>query len=237
MSMECLLLTQDGHVLKATSLNFAELGMELIMRQDAASAIELIKRRHLDGFVIDCDDIAGGIQAIRDIRGNPPSTHPVVIAIVNGTTSTSQALEWGANFVVAKPLEESRLGSVLRLALPTMQREHRRYFRYPVNLPIELQLLDGRCVRATMVNISQGGMAIQVNEALPKVSARVRFDLPGVTTQKFEARTVLVWTHNASAGLQFIHIEACSRENFESWLNSLEAQLQFRILAAQPNHS
>ena len=105
------------------------------------------------------------------------------------------------------------------------------------NLPIELQLLDGRCVRATMVNISQGGMAIQVNEALPKVSVRVRFGLPGVTTQKFEARTVLVWTNKASAGLQFIHIEAHGRENFERWLNSLEAQLQFRVFATQPNHS
>ena len=237
MSLECLLLTQDTGVLKAISLTFAELGIGLIMRQDAGSAIELIKRRHLDGFVIDCDDVAGGMQTIRDIRGNPPSTHPVVIAIVNGTSSTSQALGWGANFVMAKPVEESRLGSMLGLALPTMQGEHRRYFRYPVNLPIELQLLDGRCVRATMVNISQGGMAIQVNEALPKVSVRVRFGLPGVTTQKFEARTVLVWTNKASAGLQFIHIEAHGRENFERWLNSLEAQLQFRVFATQPNHS
>ena len=63
MALECLLLTGDSALLSTIRAKFSERGIELLVRKDAASAIELSKRRHLDGFVIDCDDVRQGKEA------------------------------------------------------------------------------------------------------------------------------------------------------------------------------
>ena len=60
MSLNCLLLTRDATLLEVFRIAFSAVSVELEMRSDAASAIELSTRRHLDGFVIDCDDVSGG---------------------------------------------------------------------------------------------------------------------------------------------------------------------------------
>ena len=228
MSLQCLLLTQDPNVLKATKATFDELGLELLMRKDAASAGELSARRHLDGFVIDCDDVAGGIEVLSSIRRNRANKRPVVILVVNGRTSISEAFELGANFVISKPVEDGRIRTVLDLALPKMEREHRRYFRYQVTLSVELELSTGESHLAKASNISEGGLAMRTSTPLPEEAIYVQFDLPGTTPEKFRARAIVVWTSNSVAGLQFIHVESQCRESFEAWLNSLEAQSHFR---------
>jgi CheY-like chemotaxis protein len=227
MSLECLLLTQDANLLKTTKATFNELGLELLMRRDVASAGELSARRHLDGFVID-DDVPGGIEILSSIRRKRANRRPVVILVVNGRTSISEAFELGANFVISKPLEDGRLRTLLDLALPKMEREHRRYFRYPVTLSVQLDLPTGESHPAKMSNISEGGLAIRISVPLPEEALYVQFDLPGTRTEKFRARAVVMWISNSVAGLQFVHIESQYRKSFQAWLTSLEAQSHFR---------
>jgi AmiR/NasT family two-component response regulator len=231
MSLECLLLTQDADLLKAIKARFSELGLELLMRKDVASASELSARRHLDGFVIDCDDVPGGIEILNSVRRKRASRRPVVILVVSGRTSISEAFELGANFVISKPLEDGRLRTLLDLALPKMEREHRRYFRYHATLSVELELPTGESHPAKMSNISEGGLAIRIGVPLPEEALYVEFDLPGTRPEKFRARAVAVWTCNSLVGLQFIHIEPRCRESFQAWLNSLEAQSHFQPFA------
>ena len=67
MALECLLLTGDSALLSTIRAKFSEQGIELLVRKDAASAIEFSERRHLDGFVIDCDEVPQGKEALRSI--------------------------------------------------------------------------------------------------------------------------------------------------------------------------
>src|SRR5947209_7268342 len=97
MVVECLLLTGDSCLLGAIRAKFSERGIELLVRKDAASAIELSKRRHLDGFVIDCDEVPQGKESLRSIPANPANKRSVMLAIVSGRSSVSQACELGAN--------------------------------------------------------------------------------------------------------------------------------------------
>ena len=228
MSLECLLLTQDAYLLKAVKTICNKAGVELLMRKDVASASELSARRHLDGFFIDCDDVPGGIEILNGIRRKRANRRPVVILVVNGRTSIGEAFELGANFVISKPLEDGRLLTLLDLALPKMEREHRRYFRYPATLSVELDLPSGESHPAKMSNISEGGLAIRVSMPLPEEALYVQFDLPGTKPEKFRARAVVVWSCNSIAGLQFVHIELGCRDKFQAWLNSLEAQSHFK---------
>src|SRR3989442_11740981 len=148
MALECLVLTGDSALLGAIRAKLSERGIELLVRKDAASAIEFSKRRHLDGFVIDCDDVPQGKEALRSIPANSANKRSVMLAIVNGRTSVSEAFEMGANFVLGKPIQDGRICAVLDMPVPKMEREHRRNFRHPADLPIELQLSTGQPSRA-----------------------------------------------------------------------------------------
>src|ERR1700745_2948299 len=105
MGLRCLLLTRDAALLEIVRANFAVAHVELEMRTDSGTAMELSSRRHLDGFVMDCDDVSGGKQAFLHARNSRSNKLSVIIAVVNGTTTVSAAIEAGANFVLGKPVE------------------------------------------------------------------------------------------------------------------------------------
>src|SRR5216684_5068717 len=155
MGLNCLLLTSDATLLEVIRAGFSTTKVELEMRADAASAIELSARRHLDGFVIDCDGVERAMDLLAQIRGSRSNKLSVVLAVVNGTTSVSTAVDAGANFVLGKPVEAKTLRNILDMAVPRMEREHRRYFRHKVDLPVELLCFSGETVTGKIMNVSE----------------------------------------------------------------------------------
>jgi CheY-like chemotaxis protein len=229
MGLSCLLLTSDATLLKVIRSGFSAASGDLELRTDAAGAIELSSRRHLDGFVIDCDDVAGAADVLTEIRGSRSNRASVVVAVVNGTTSVSTAVDAGANFVLGKPVQDRQLRGLLDVAVPRMTREHRRYFRHKVDLPVELLCYTGEAFTGKIMNVSEDGLALtHFGPAAGEGVVTVQFGLPSAEPQTFQAKAEVVW-HDASAmGLRFLRIEPGSRSCFEAWLDSLEAQMQFR---------
>jgi CheY-like chemotaxis protein len=231
MGLTCLLLTNDAALLDVvrTTLNAVHVGLEV--RADSASAIELAARRHIDGFVIDCDDVHGAGDALAAIRSGRSNRSSVVFAVLNGKTSVSAAVEAGANFVVGKPVPDALLRSQLDMALPRMERVHRRYFRHKVDLPITLSGTVENVV-GKIINVSEGGLALtQFGPAAVEGTVSIQFELPGTTAQVFRARAEVVWKDAFAVGLRFLRIEPDCRPSFEAWLESLEGQMRFREAA------
>jgi len=196
---------------------------------DAASAIELSARRHPDGFVVDCDDVSGATDVLTEIRGSRSNKASVVFAVVNGRTSVSAAVDAGANFVLGKPVQDKQLRSLLDVALPRMAREHRRYFRHKVDLPVELLCYTGETFAGKLINVSEDGLALtHFGSAAVEGVVTVQFGLPSAEPQTFQAKAAVIWNDASAMGLRFLRIEPGCRPCFEAWLDSLEAQLQFR---------
>jgi len=51
----------------------------------------------------------------------------------------------------------ARLRACLDMAVPQMEREHRRYFPHEIDLTVDLQLHRGPSFLAKMLNVSEGG--------------------------------------------------------------------------------
>jgi CheY-like chemotaxis protein len=236
MPLECLLVTSDPTLLGEVQASFGAHGATVDLRQDSASAIEFASRRHLDGLVIDCDDVPGGAAALTAIRSSPANKQSLIFAVVNGFTSPEAALDLGANFVLTKPLQPARLQSAMEVAIPKMEREHRRYFRYDVDLPVRFQNPLGQSFTAKMKNISEGGMAIKLIDPVRlKGVVIVEFQLPSVDPQVFHAKGDVVWNDSFEMGLRFLYIEKDSGVALQGWLGSLEGQSRFRESSRQPN--
>jgi CheY-like chemotaxis protein len=236
MGLNFLLLTRDSTLLKVIQSSFSAATVGLQLRTDAASAIELSARRRLDGFVIDCDDVSGARDVLAKIRSSRSNKQSVVFAVVNGTTTVSTAVEAGADFVLGKPVQDKQLRSFLDIAFPRIEREHRRYFRHKVDLPIKLVCDTGKTLAGKIINVSEGGVAlIHLGPAPIKGMVTVQFGLPSAQPQSFQARAHVVWKVGYAMGLRFVNIEPSCRSSFEAWLDCLEAQLQFRESAQSSN--
>src|SRR5271170_2020713 len=105
MDLDCLVVTCDSILLGQIKTHFSARGASLNLRQDSASAIELTSRRHWDGVIVDSDDVAGGRDALVKVRSGRSNQETLIIAVLNGSTSTETALDLGANFVLCKPIE------------------------------------------------------------------------------------------------------------------------------------
>jgi c-di-GMP-binding flagellar brake protein YcgR len=109
-----------------------------------------------------------------------------------------------------------------------MAREHRRYFRHKVDLPVEL-LCTGETFAGKIMNVSEDGLALtHFGPAAVEGPVAVQFALPSAEPQTFQAKAEVVWNDASTMGLRFLRIEPGSRSCFQAWLDSLEAQLQFR---------
>ncbi|HXZ34088.1 MAG TPA: PilZ domain-containing protein [Terriglobales bacterium] len=186
MGLQCLVVTRDSNLLGHIKTILDEHEASLDLRQDSTSAIELSSRRHWDGLVIDCDDVSGGGDAISVVRNSRANKQTLIFAVVNGFTSPEKALDLGANFVLSKPLQETRWRSVLEAAIPKMLREHRRYFRHEADLPVSLENHDGETFRARIKNISEGGLAIKPLDPVRLEGViNVEFRIPSIEPQLF----------------------------------------------------
>jgi CheY-like chemotaxis protein len=229
MGLECLLVSCDHTLRGQFQAGLGTRGASLHLRQDAASGIELVSRRHFDGLVIDCDDVPGGTKALPELRSTPANKHTLILAVVNGPTSTEEALDLGADFALGKPIQQARLSSILDTAVPKMEREHRRYFRYDVDLPVRFRNPLGQSFTARMQNVSEGGLAIRLIDPVRlKGVVIVEFKLPTVEPQAFNAKADVVWSDSFVMGLRFLYIEKQSEVALQTWLKSLEGQFRFR---------
>ena len=109
-------------------------------------------------------------------------------------------------------------------ALNQMTRERRRYFRYPVEVAVNLVFAQGEELKAVSTNLSEGGMAIRFRGKLPKGGiSKVQFILPG-TQVGLEPKADVAWCDGSGrAGLCFKEIPKSVQDRLEDWLYRLHA--------------
>jgi len=137
--------------------------------------------------------------------------------MIGGVTSAREAFDQGANFVLDKPLSPDRVQRSFRAAHGLMLRERRRYFRHEVDFPVTLDF-DGSVVRATVNNLSEGGLAVFSQRELPKTgNVRLSFTLPG-TKIAIDGRGEVAWHTGDRAGIRILFMPETAKTSLSTWL-------------------
>ena len=227
MTLDSLLLSQDPELVRVIRPTLEKLSIDVEICQEARAAADILIASKFDAVIVDCDDLRGGLEVLQGLRNTPSNKSSVTFAILNGKrTTTQEAFGMGANFVLQKPISLLNASRCFHAALNFMVRERRRYFRYPVTMPIHIVLAD-KNMKATSTNLSESGIALMLREALPKGAApRLQFILPE-TDYKIDVEAEVVWADvKGRAGLRFRNVPKDSQAYLEKWLDDrLEEEL------------
>jgi CheY-like chemotaxis protein len=220
MPLESLLLSRDPEVIRVLQPALEKLSIDVEVCRGVSSGQEILRTEKFDAIIVDCDDLKGALGVMGSLRKGASNKNSVTFAILNGTTSTQQAFQMGANFVLQKPISALNARRCFSAAINFMIRERRRYFRHPVEMSATLSFGEGQKLKVTLTNISEGGMAIFFRSAVPKGGvSTVSFKLPGAATP-LEPKVQIAWMDESGrAGLRFIDMPKESRAQLDLWLS------------------
>ncbi len=220
MTLDSLLLSKDPEVLRVIRPTLEKLSIEVEICNEARAGAKILISDKFDAVIVDCDDLNGGLAVLQGLRTTPSNKNSVAFAILNGKrTTTQEAFGMGASFVLQKPISALNASRCFHAALNFMVKERRRYFRHPVKMLVKV-ILEGKTLNATSTNISEGGIALMLREALPKGSApRLQFSLPGKNVH-LEVEAEVAWVDvKGLAGFRFRNVAKDSQEQLEQWLD------------------
>src|SRR5262249_26803062 len=205
MPLGSLLLSRDAHAISVLQQTLAKLSIDVEVCRGAKPGTEILFSEKFDAVIVDCDDLQGGFSGLKALRKSPSNRTSVSFAILNGTTSTREAFEHGATFVMQKPLTPLSAMRCISAGLGLMVRERRRYFRHPIELEVIFRFEQNQEIRAITSNVSDGGMAIRSVAPLARgESGSLSFAVPenrGIVQTKAE----VVWADgNGRAGVRFM---------------------------------
>lgn len=238
MTLESLLISRDAALLGVLRPTLEKMSVSVEVCSGAQTGGEMLGKRKFDAVIVDCDDLQGGIEILKALRKTQSNASSVAFAVLNGATTTQQAFQFGANFVLQKPLTPLNATRCFNAALNFMVRERRRYFRHPVEMPVRISLPEGVELNATTTNLSEGGMALRVVDKLPKnTEARLHFTLPGSNTS-LELRGTIAWADGTgNAGIKFVEVPQSSQYQLEKWLTDrLQDELPSQLHGSLGHH-
>ena len=234
--LQLLILSQDPSLVglvRATLQGLDAAGCYI--GTNSAPALELLRSRHFDGIILDCNDLACAQEILTRIRRGPSNRQAPVVAVGHSATDMRTIQDSGVNFTVCKPVSPATIKALLNKAFGAMQREHRRYFRYGVSVPVSIGTKKECFTSARLINVSAEGLAVLLRRsAKPEGTVSLRFDLPSIEPFRIGAEGEVAWADaEGRIGINLSHMPVEARRKYCEWLDVLHSQLEFRRLTEE----
>ena len=127
----------------------------------------------------------------------------------------------GALFTFEKPISVEQAVRTLSAARNLILDGRLRYHRQHLDIPVSLSWKGRKAVHAELMNLSQGGIGVQVNGSIACHEAiTLSFRLPGTRTV-VRAHGELAWTDGSGrAGIRFVDLAPRQQRGLQLWLAS-----------------
>ncbi|HSA92196.1 MAG TPA: response regulator [Terriglobales bacterium] len=218
MSAQCLLLGTDSEALGTLCpvLEELQVAVDVCSRRDAA--VQLLSQQKFELLVIDWESVDGPGHVLLSTRLLATNRDTVVLALVSGVESMRASQEMGANFVLSKPISESAARRTLQACRVLFPQEAPRQVRRPVH-SLSFVSLEQAQDAAILLNVSEGGMAIQALQPLDRGQViQFGIELP-LAPLRLEARGEIVWVDpSGRAGVRFVEVPEPHRAKLREWL-------------------
>jgi DNA-binding NarL/FixJ family response regulator len=235
MPTRALLLSADQVTIAALRQVLAEIEIDVDECRDFASGGRKLDADRYEVVVVDGPDQQSTEELLHRVRRSAPSGNALVICVVDVQSSVRTAFASGANLVLYRPLVVERVRASIRAAAHLIRREKRRHPRSAVHAEANISYPAVESAPATLVDLSEDGLAIQCERQLPaKSKVYFRFTLPG-QMKWIQLSGETVWQDSTGrAGIRFIDVPQSSRRLLKDWLNSRASVQQSKVTVDLP---
>jgi hypothetical protein len=213
-----LLVSADPVTIQHFGQALQELSISPDVCQEVPASIRLLNCRKFDAVIVDLqlERQSGGI--LDEVRLSKSNQTAVTFAISGSDEESTSEFRKKAAFVFERPLSKQSIHSTLKAAYGLILRERRRYFRYPVTIPVTIVRKDMPALHCYSVNISEGGMAVSTFVPLTAgEDVQVEFTLPDHQAP-FLAESKICWWRTGHLGVRFVSLKERKSE-LQDWLS------------------
>lgn len=217
--LEALIISRDKKIVTPFRVALESAQVKVFVSASADDGIERVAAKKFDAIVVDAGNVVDASEVFMALRKRGSNRTSIVFAVIGGPVQFRDAYEFGANFVLDKPLDPEQIHRIIRAAHGLMVRERRRYHRHSVSDTVaHLVGTDNQELQVDVLNVSEGGMAVRISQRNQfKGSAKVRFFLPD-SKVPIRAKGEIVWTRpSGEAGIHFAEIGARSKDELMRW--------------------
>jgi CheY-like chemotaxis protein len=214
-----LLVSADPVTIQQFSHALQELSISPDVCQEGIAAVRLLNRRKFDAVIVDLQLGEQSGLILDEVRLSPSNRSAVTFAISGSDVEATATFRKRTGFVFERPLSTQSIRSTLKPAYGLILRERRRYFRYPVAIPVAILRRNVADVRCYSVNISEGGMAVSTFVPLsPGEEVQVEFTLPD-HKMPFLAGSIICWWKTGHLGVRFVSLSQERESELQDWLS------------------
>jgi CheY-like chemotaxis protein len=218
--MHLLLVSNDYATLKAIRTAAAQLGADLACMATSEAGCDYVGRRKIDGIILDLELPAWEL-VLEALRLGTSNHFAVAFACTGNRLVGKEARARGAHVVLQKPLRVDDFVSNVQSARDLMIQERRRYFRHQVYLPLTLTV-NGAAQHALITNLSEGGMAVRVTQALECCSL-VDFSFQLRAGPSISGRGNIAWRDSEGmVGIGFQFLRDGGKDALLEWIRHQE---------------
>ena len=226
MALTSLVVCADRNAVQVLGQILRELSIGVEHCADLSAAASRLAAQHFDAIVVDCKDQAAAIELIAAVRKLPTNKTTLIVGLVDGREQVRDIFGQGANFIVYKPVSVERAGSSLRAARGLMAREKRGKLRVALHAPASIAYGNAENVAATLLDLSEDGLAIQSERRLPlRCKVYFQFNLPGGKSAVRLSGDVVWQDSSGRVGIRFADVPQTSRRTLSEWIKGSLARL------------
>ena len=218
MRLSSMVVSRDWQELSILEciLGGFHIGVDIVSQPE--HAWQKLSRSKIDALIVD-RDLKGAQSLLQQVEETSANVNTCPLLILGGARGKHGLETRGAVFTFEKPISVEQAIRTLSAARTLIMGGRLRYHRQVLDLPVSLSYGSKRQLQANLLNLSQGGMGVQLERLLPmRGQVKIAFDLPGYN-QPVKAAGEVVWTnHCGNAGIRFVEIGRRLERDLQLWL-------------------
>ncbi len=218
MTLSSMVVSRDWQEVSVLECILGGLHMDVAVESEPQRALARLTKSKIDALIVDTD-LNGTGQFFRELQQETPRANTVPLVIMGCAKGRPEMQSTGAMFAFDKPISVEQAVRTLSAARNMILDGRLRYHRAGLEVPVTLIGRRQKRVGAQLINLSQGGLQVRLDDGFDASDLRrAAFDLPG-TKCGVKADVEVAWSDKrGNVGIRFTKIAAQMQSTLRIWL-------------------
>jgi DNA-binding response OmpR family regulator len=213
-----MVVSRDWQEVSVLECILGGLHIDCAVEGEPQRALDRLSHSKVDALIVDCD-LGGTAQFLRTLQRENWGRNTVPLVVMGALQGKVDLEAMGAVFSFDKPISVEQAVRTLSAARNMILDGRLRYHRAGLELPVTLSCNAHKRVDAHLINVSQGGLQVRLDDSFHTTEPlNVSFMLPG-TKRTLQAKAHVAWSDDrGNLGVRFVKIAPRMQHALRLWL-------------------